>query len=140
MSLAADRRKAARRHYTQGRLPPAARIRPGTPVTVVDLSATGALVESGLRCKPGARCDFVMITSHGGERTLRARIARCYVARLTSSAVRYRTALMFEEPQPLPDDTLLATGYELPTSAALPVSSGVGTTREAPAAAGPRRS
>ena len=125
----ADRRRAARRHYAHGRLPPAARIRPGTPVTVVDLSATGTLVESALRCKPGARCELVVTMGDGREQAVRAQVARCYVARLSASTVRYRTALAFEQPRPLPDETLLVTGYELPAGATRPAAERVAASR-----------
>ena len=113
MPPAAERRGAARRTYARGHLPPAARIRPGTPVIVVNLSESGALVEAGLRCKPGARCELVMADGEG-ESVVRARVLRCFVARLTAATVRYRTALAFERPVPLPVSAPLETGYEVP--------------------------
>lgn len=113
MQSAGERRGASRQTYARGHLPPAARIRPGTPVIVCNLSRTGALVEGHLRCKPGARCEFVL-TADAGELVIRARVVRCFVARLTAATVRYRTALSFEQPLiPLPS-LVIATGYEVP--------------------------
>ena len=112
MLPAADRRGASRQTYTRGHLPPAARIRPGTPVIVVNLSETGVLVEAGWRCKPGGRCELVM-TAADGEQVVRARVVRCFVARLTAASVRYRTALVFERRVP-PPSLPMETGYELP--------------------------
>jgi hypothetical protein len=127
MSQVAERRGATRRRYVDGRLPPRARIRPGVPVTIVDLSATGALVESGLRCKPGARCELVL--GKDAEQAVKARVVRCFVARLTSSSVRYRTAMVFEETRPLPDEASLVTGYELLTTGEGAVVGRVGGSR-----------
>ena len=113
MRSAGERRGASRQTYARGHLPPAARIRPGTPVIVCNLSRTGALVEADLRCKPGSRCEFVMAANEG-ELVIRARVMRCFVARLTAATVRYRTALSFEQPViPVPS-LVLATGYEVP--------------------------
>jgi hypothetical protein len=113
MRSAGERRRAGRQTYADGRLPPAARIRPGTPVIVCNLSRTGALVEAHLRCKPGARCEFVMAADEG-ELVIRARVVRCFVARLTAATVRYRTALSFEQPVITLPNLVMATGYEVP--------------------------
>jgi hypothetical protein len=126
MSSAADaeRRSAGRCAYADGHLPPAARIRPGTPVIVVNLSERGVLVEAGLRCKPGARCE-VAIALDEGETVVRARVVRCFVARLTAATVRYRTALAFERPVAPPSSPLMATGYEVPVARAAATTTGV---------------
>jgi len=113
MRSAGERRGASRQTYARGHLPPAARIRPGTPVIVCNLSSSGALVEANLRCKPGSRCELVMAADEG-ELVIRARVTRCFVARLTAATVRYRTALSFEQPvMPVPS-LEMATGYEVP--------------------------
>jgi hypothetical protein len=72
-------------------------------------------VEGALRCKPGARCELVMTVSEG-ELAIRSKVVRCFVARLSPSSVRYRTAVAFDVARPLPDETPLLTGYELPDS------------------------
>ena len=55
--MCADRRVSGRMLFTGGYLPPAARIRPGRPVVIVDLSCAGALVEGPWRFRPQSRCD-----------------------------------------------------------------------------------
>ena len=70
-------------------------------------------MEAALRCKPGARCELV-IAELEGELVVRARVVRCFVARLTAATIRYRTALSFERPVVLLPSLAMATGYEIP--------------------------
>lgn len=94
--MRADRRRAARVAFRNGHLPPAARVRPGCDVIVVDLSTTGALVEGQWRFRPGSRCELALAFP-SGEMLVRAKVARCFVARLARlTPVRYRAALAFE--------------------------------------------
>lgn len=125
-----ERRAWPRRAYVGGCLPPAARIRPGAPVTVVNLSPRGTLVEGSLRLRPGGRCDF-QFTTASGEVFAAARVLRCFVARLEASLVRYRTALVFEQTVPLPCEQELLAGYQLPTIR--PQARGVGVAGSRPA-------
>jgi hypothetical protein len=82
--------------FRDGHLPPRARIHPGSEVIVVDLSSTGALVEGQSRFRPGGRCELALCFG-AGNLTVRARVARCFVARLERAApVRYRAAIAFE--------------------------------------------
>jgi hypothetical protein len=91
-----ERRRASRVVFRDGHLPPAARVRPGSEVIVVDLSSTGALLEGHGRLRPGGRCELTPALA-SGDITVRARVARCFVARLErAAAVRYRTAVAFE--------------------------------------------
>ena len=91
-----DRRSASRVAFRNGHLPPAARVRPGCDVIVVDLSTTGALVEGQWRFRPGSRCELALNFA-SGDVMVRARVARCFVARLGRlTPVRYRAALAFE--------------------------------------------
>jgi hypothetical protein len=117
MCSAVERRGASRRAYSDGHLPPAARIRPGTPVIVVNLSEIGVLVEASLRCKPGSWCEFVFM-AEAGERVVRARVVRCFVARLTTGSVRYRTGLAFERSVGPPASVPMTSGYEVPIAPA----------------------
>ena len=64
-------------------------------MTLVNVSCGGALVESGLRLRWGARCDLEWAVGEGVV-SVAARVVRCFVARLEASAVRYRTALRFD--------------------------------------------
>jgi PilZ domain len=103
-----------RRSFVGGYLPPTARLRPGDSVTMVNLSATGALFESGLRLRPGSRCELQL---GGRDRlvTVIARVTRCFVARLEPTVVRYRTALVFERPIVPPTEQQLLAEYQIPS-------------------------
>lgn len=133
--MPAERRASPRRAYVGGRLPPAARIRPGAPVTVVNLCPRGTLVEGRLRLRPGSRCEF-QFTTAAGDVTVVARVTRCFVARLEASSVRYRAALVFEQPVPLPPEQELLAGYQLPASVPPRAGTGVAASRPAAGASG----
>ena len=124
--MRADHRRWPRRAFAGGWLPPSARIRPGLPVTVVDLSVSGTLVESGQRMRPGSRCEF-QLTGAAGDVIVSARVVRCFVARLGPSSVRYRSALVFDDLIVLPAEQELLAGYRLPAGSAAPAVAGVAT-------------
>jgi hypothetical protein len=112
--MCADRRARGRTVFTGGYLPPAARIRPGREVVIVDLSCDGALVEGPWRFRPLSRCD-VHLKVTGQDVHLRARIVRCFVARLErQEPVRYRTALAFDRAVDLPERWDALDGYPIP--------------------------
>jgi hypothetical protein len=94
--MRAERRGAPRSVFSGGYLPPPARVRPSTCVTVVNLSSSGALIEGTLRLRPGAPCELSLDTA-ARTITVAAVVMRAFVARLESRApVRYRAALVFE--------------------------------------------
>ena len=124
-----DRRRWGRREYAGGHLPPAARLRPGPPVVVVNLSRNGALVEGHLRPRAGSTCAFEFSSPHGTVST-GARVVRCFVSRLEAASVRYRAALVFETLVPAPADSDALAGYPLPTALSSPCRDGVVITRE----------
>jgi len=71
-------------------------LRPGYAVSLVDLSAGGALIEGPRPLRPGARVHLQLLT---GNRRLgiSAHVLRCSVASLDSrSGVQYRGALRFD--------------------------------------------
>jgi len=112
--MCADRRARGRTVFTGGYLPPAARIRPGRDVVIVDLSRDGALVEGPWRFRPLSRCD-VHLQVTGQDVHLRARIVRCFVARIErQEPVRYRTALAFDRAVDLPERWDALDGYSIP--------------------------
>jgi hypothetical protein len=114
MSTCAERRESGRTLFAGGYLPPAARIRPGRSVVIVDLSSSGALVEGPWRFRPLSRCD-VHLQLSGREVQLRARIVRCFVARIErQEPVRYRTALAFDQVVDLPQRWDALDGYWVP--------------------------
>ena len=123
--MCADRRARGRMVFTGGYLPPAARIRPGREVVIVDLSCDGALVEGPWRFRPLSRCD-VHLKVTGQDVHLRARIVRCFVARLErQEPVRYRTALAFDRAVDLPERWDALDGYSFPADLSESSFSGV---------------
>jgi len=112
--MTADRRLNSRMVFTGGFLPPTAKIRPGREVVIVDLSSTGALVEGPWRFRPLSRCD-VHLLIEGQDVLLRARIVRCFVARIErQDPVRYRTALAFDQSVAMPQRWDALHGYPIP--------------------------
>lgn len=74
-----------------------ARVRPGREVSVIDISAHGALIETVLRLLPGRPIELQI--ERGGELTpIRGRIVRSHVARVHASSVSYRGAIGFDKP------------------------------------------
>jgi hypothetical protein len=76
-----------------------ARVRPGHPVAVIDISAGGVLIEMSRRLLPGAAADLQLDTAHR-RASLRGRVLRCAVCRLLPSGVSYRAAIVFDRQWP----------------------------------------
>jgi ABC-type iron transport system FetAB ATPase subunit len=72
-----------------------ARVRPGRQVSVIDLSASGALIETSHRLLPGTSVELHV---EGTDRsaTVRGRVLRCAVSQVRSSSVSYRGAIAFD--------------------------------------------
>jgi hypothetical protein len=89
-----------------------ARLRPGRTAYIIDLSSGGALIEADWRLLPGMRVEMQV-----GEPTplfqVTGRIVRCHVALLDRERIRYRGALVFE--QPLPPGVADTRGVEADT-------------------------
>jgi PilZ domain len=90
----AERRAAPRRAAAAFGLEHHARLRPGTPVVVVNLSSSGALVESRLPCRPGARTELHLDSPDGRRRCATGAVLRCWVASI--APLRFRSAVRFE--------------------------------------------
>jgi len=91
-----DRRDSPRLASTQLHIDQAT-LRPGYPVSVVDLSATGAQVESVRQLRPGSRVH-VRLASRNRILAVAAQVVRCTVWSLhPEDGVTYRGALRFEE-------------------------------------------
>ena len=69
-------------------------IRPGQPVTLLNISSRAALVESPVRLRPGARTEMHLAGSHARTR-VGGRLDRCYVVAL--EPIRYRGVLLFAQ-------------------------------------------
>ena len=96
------RRRAVREHGIES-----ARVRRGVHVTVVDVSAGGVLVETHHRLLPGMPLD-IHLERNKGISTMRGRVLRCGVVRLTPSSVWYRGAIRFDRYLPWLTDDLEA--------------------------------
>ena|SRR2546421_2326553 len=72
-----------------------ARVRPGHPIIVIDVSAGGVLIEISQRLLPGAGVHL-QIDTPVRRTSLRGRVLRCTVNRLQSTSVSYRAAIAFD--------------------------------------------
>ena len=86
-------RRRARRSAGGGRWSPDAVLRPGQPVTLLNISSHAALVESPSRLRPGARTEMQLAGAHV-RASVGGRLDRCYVAAL--EPLRYRGVLVFD--------------------------------------------
>jgi hypothetical protein len=69
-------------------------LRPDQDVAIIDLSSGGALIESIVRMKPGARAELQLL---GPSRCLlRGHIDRCRVVAI--EPLQYEGAIIFDEP------------------------------------------
>jgi hypothetical protein len=94
------------------------RLRTGRELTVVNISASGALVEGLTRLLPGTRTEVHVVTRHGRV-LVRARVVRSLVWRLEKEVVCYRTALAFDaavdtEAGPALSERSESKGYPIP--------------------------
>jgi hypothetical protein len=72
-----------------------ARVRPGREVVLVDVSPSGALIESASPLRPGARVHVHLKTSASAT-AFNAHVTRCAVAAITDAGVVYCAALHFD--------------------------------------------
>lgn len=90
-----ERRATRRRHGVNDHGIVSARVRPRYDVSVVDVSAGGALVESHCRLLPGVSVELQLNTLQRCA-AVRGRVLRCTVWRLRSTSVCYRGAIVFD--------------------------------------------
>ena len=90
----AERRRACRCPGGGARWRPHAILRPGQPVTLLNISSQAALVESTSRLRPGARTEM-QLTGSDTRLSIAGRLDRCYVAAL--EPIRYRGVVLFDE-------------------------------------------
>lgn len=74
-----------------------AKVRPGHEATVLDISSSGALIETALRLMPGRSIEL-QIERAGQITPIRGRVMRAQVARVQPSRISYRGAIGFEQP------------------------------------------
>jgi hypothetical protein len=90
-----------------------ARIRPGHAALLIDLSAGGALVETGRRLLPGTRVELQLI-GPDDRASIGGTVLRCSVSALAPDSVCYRGAIQFDRPLATPQR--VDGEYELPIS------------------------
>jgi hypothetical protein len=98
-NAAPDRRRSDRRAGVEQHGIIRARVRPGDQVSLVDVSAGGALIEAGFRLLPGASVEL-HFRRDTADQVMRGRVVRCSVARLCANAISYRGAIAFERALP----------------------------------------
>jgi len=75
------------------------RIRPGHVARVMNLSATGALIETARRLVPGGVADLHLESGELRHET-RVRVVRSYVSRVLPDAMCFRCAVTFDRTVP----------------------------------------
>jgi PilZ domain len=90
-----ERRRSRRQRTVREHGIESARVRRGVHVDIIDISAGGVLVETHQRLLPGMPLD-VHFERDKRISTIRGRVLRCVVVRLTESAVCYRGAIGFD--------------------------------------------
>ncbi len=109
VAAATDRRSQPRLSAETLGLEVDARLSPGVPVRLVNVSSGGALLELQEWIRPGTRSELRLSKSPGNGETERltanGHIARCWVQRL--SPLCYRAALVFSAQVAVSADTTL---------------------------------
>jgi hypothetical protein len=95
MSEPPDRRGTRRLEAFEEHRIVSACVRPGHRARVIDVSASGALIETSHRLLPGTSVELQVET--GSDRaSVRGRVLRCAVVRLRPTWVCYRGAIAFD--------------------------------------------
>ena len=91
----------------------AALMRPGQRLVVIDVSASGALVEGGRPLRPGSDIE-VQLEGDARSGMVAAHVTRCSVAALHGeSGITYRAALVFNQACDWVREILTPKGYPL---------------------------
>lgn len=97
-----ERRQFARRRDRDLEWVKKVRLRSAGEVSLVDLSAGGALIDTNVPLRPGALLSLEIV-GVGFETVVTLHVLRCYVSALMSDSARYRGACEFTRPLELPD-------------------------------------
>jgi hypothetical protein len=115
--MVTERRRALRYDYRDGFLPPAARVRPGHDVIIVNLSTSGMLVEGTCRLHPGCLVESRLFFERGPLQ-IDGEVVRAFVSTVDKSGVRYRAGIAFALAIPVTAPPDFLRGYQLPGSVA----------------------
>ncbi len=106
-----ERRLSQRRQSLEEHGIVSIRVRPGVDASIVDVSATGVLIETQRRLLPGTSIE-IHFERDKRLAAIRGRVLRCAIVRLGPSSVCYRGAVLFDRHLPwLVDDH--ARGYSV---------------------------
>jgi hypothetical protein len=105
-----ERRRHRRRRPEEWPYAVFGRIRPGHQVRIIDLSVSGALIESARRLSPGGWAEL-HLESGDHRHTTRAAIVRCSVSDVHADAIIFRSALALEHGIPWLDGPGNHTGF-----------------------------
>ena len=95
MTTCTERRRTPRYTPNASELTARLRLRTGRELAVVNVAATGALVETDGRLLPGTCVDVHVMTAEGRQ-LVRSRLVRAFVSALSADRVVYRASLAFE--------------------------------------------
>jgi hypothetical protein len=128
-SVGVERRRARRRRTIHDHGIVRVRARPGWEVSLLDVSAGGALVETPYRLLPGSSVELHVATLER-RASVRGGVLRSSVVSVHASGVCYRSAIGFERLLSwyAEDDT---AGYGVPGLEAHALEAGAATTPEA---------
>jgi PilZ domain-containing protein len=98
MTMAPERR-ARRRLQVKEHGVVLTRVRPGYRAHLVDVSASGALIETSYRLLPGTSVELHLETG-AAHTNIRGRVLRSAVVRVRPSSVCYRGAIAFDRDLP----------------------------------------
>ena len=94
-----ERRRGRRHEAAEGHGIQSTQVRPGHQAMLINISAGGALIETGHRLLPGSNVDLVLDRSQH-RASIRGRVLRCMVVRLQQGSICYRGAIGFDRSLP----------------------------------------
>src|SRR5439155_24418115 len=94
-----DRRGVPRHRDVEAHGILAARVRPGHRAMLIDISTTGALIETEHRLLPGTSVELMLERRHY-RAGVKGRVLRCAIVRMHASSVCYRGAIRFDRGLP----------------------------------------
>jgi hypothetical protein len=91
----ADRRRSVRHYRLEDHGIVTTRVRPGHRAVLINISASGALIETAHRLLPGASVDL-HVERNNYRASVRGRVLRCSVVRVRAASISYCGAIGFD--------------------------------------------
>ena len=109
------------------------RLSPGDTVRLVNISASGVLVEGKTRFVPGTRVS-VIFEGPKAPPTVKARVVRCQVSAIAGSgSLQYQSAIQFEQKIEVPVDEAALPQAAAPPPPPAPKASASSSKKQTPA-------